>query len=239
MAKHLHDESYIDHFLQADILGTLSAADEPVRFSDLKQDGIDNSLFMYHVNKLINRGLVAKTDAGFRLTLKGARWANYAGIFHNFSVATPRLLIQCIIQDGSHNTLLAMRRGQLRQQLNDYLLPGNIYRYGLTLEENVATVLGEIFGDAHLPPAMPLATADIIHQFEDGFVHHVVSHIFMLSLPGSAPQLLEHPLFAATWVPTGDIQASNPAFERSAFLPQLFGRLGSIKPHEVFRLESK
>jgi hypothetical protein len=144
MAKHLHNESYIDHFLQADILNKLAAAEGPIRFSDLKQDGIENSLFMYHTNKLIGRGLVDKTDTGFTLTLKGVRWVNYSGTLHDFSITTPRPLVQFIIQDGADNTLLAIRRGQLRKQLNDYLLPGNVYQYGLTLEENASAILRQI-----------------------------------------------------------------------------------------------
>jgi ADP-ribose pyrophosphatase YjhB (NUDIX family) len=239
MAKHLHNESYIDHFLQADILNKLAGANEPVRFSDLKQDGIENSLFMYHANKLISRGLVDKTEAGFTLTLKGVRWVNYAGAFHGFSITTPRPLVQFIIQDGADNTLLAVRKGQLRKQLNDYLLPGNIYRYGLTLEENSTAILRELFGEASLPHADLLTIADVIHQSEDGFTHHVIPHILMVRFPGVAPPVLEHPLFTTTWLATADIHTANPEFERSRFLPELFGKLPTLKAHETFLLKSK
>jgi hypothetical protein len=239
MAKHLHNETYIDHFLQADVINKLVAAEGPIRFIDLKQDGIENSLFMYHVNKLINRGLVAKTDSGFKLTLKGARWANYAGTFHDFSITTPRPLVQFIIQHSDDNTLLAVRRGQLREQLNDYPLPGNTYRYGLTLEENATAILREIFGGTRMPQPALLTVADIIHQFEDGFVHHVISHIFILRLPNISFEPLSHPLFTTVWMPTSNIRPDNPAFARSMLLPELFGRLHSIKPHEAFRIESK
>ncbi len=239
MTRHLHNESYIDHFLQAETLNKLASADGPIRFSDLKPEGIENSLFMYHANKLINRGLVAKTDGGFGLTLKGARWTNHAGTFHDFSITTPRPLVQFIIQDSDDNTLLAVRRGQLREQLNDYLLPGNIYRYGLTLEENAAAILGEIFSDVAIPQPVLLTVADIIHQFEDGFVHHVISHIFKVRLLDGTPDLLNHPLFTTAWMATKDIGLDSPAFQKSMFLPELFSRLDTIKPHEAFRVEFK
>jgi hypothetical protein len=239
MSKHLHDESYIDHFLQADILNKLASADEPVRFSDLKQYGIENSLFMYHTNKLISRGLVDKTDAGFTLTLKGVRWANHAGTFHDFSITTPRPLVQFVIQDSMGNTLLAVRKGQLRKQLNDYLLPGNIYQYGLTLEENATAILGQIFAETSLPPADLLTIADSIHQSEDDFVHHVISHILHVRFPDAAPAVREHSLFTTTWMATADIHADNPVLERSGFLPELFSRLPALKPHETFRIGSK
>jgi hypothetical protein len=231
--------TYIDHFLQAEIISKLAAADRPLRFSELKEDGIENSLFMYHANKLITRGLVGKSEGGFNLTVKGARWANYTGDFHDF-MAAPRPLVQFVIQNSEGQVLLAIRKGQLRQLLNDYLLPGNLYRYGVPLEENVTLILQELFGDAPLPEAALLTTADIIHEFEDGFVHHVISYIFAISLPDAVQYALQsRPLFDTTWIPLPQITTGNPQFERSAFLPIFFERMPLLRPHETFVVRSK
>jgi ADP-ribose pyrophosphatase YjhB (NUDIX family) len=229
----------LDHFIQAEIITKLAASDKAIRFSELKEAGIENSLFMYHANKLIDRGLISKTDDGFALTLKGARWANYAGTFHDFSVTTPRPLVQFIITDHQNNVLLAQRKGQIREQLNDYLLPGNIYRYGLTLDENVALILSEIFGEIQLPPATLITTMDVIHTAEDGFVNHVLSHILTVQFTESAPATLDHSLFTTEWLPARDIRLDNELFTKSAFLPLLFAKLADIKAHEVFRIKSK
>ncbi len=229
----------LDHFLQVEIISRLAATDKPIRFSDLKDAGIENSLFMYHANKLIDRGLIRKTKDGFGLTLKGTRWANYAGVFHDFAVLTPRPLVQFIIPDNHGNVLLAVRKGQLRQQLNDLLLPGNIYRYGLTLEESVSAILEEIFGPTQLPAARPITTADTIHTSEDGFVNHVISYIFMLQPMDAPPARIAHPLFTTEWWPVDDIRVDNPRFEKSMFVATLFDRLPSVQPHEVFRLICK
>jgi hypothetical protein len=230
--------SVIDHFLQANILAKLTTADRPLRFSELKEDGIENSLFMYHANKLIDRGLVQKDDSGFGLTLKGARWVNYAGILHSFRPLTPRPLIQFLIQDRQNNLLLAVRKGRLREFLNDYLLPGDIYRHGSNLEDNVKLILQELFGSVPLPQPTLLTTADIMHTFDDGFTNHVISYIFALAIPDGL-RTLDHPLFNVEWVPMGSVTLDNQKYQKSLFLPTLLARLPVIQPQESFVIENK
>jgi ADP-ribose pyrophosphatase YjhB (NUDIX family) len=239
MAKDPRTLPELDHFLQADIISRLAETDHALRFSELKEAGIDNSLFMYHANKLINRGLVEKDDDGFKLTRTGARWANEAGVFHSFKVATPRPLVQFVIQDPENNILLAVRKGQLRKHLNDYLLPGNIYRYGSTLEENVQMILGEIFAAPPGIATMPLTTADVIHTMDGGLTHHVIAFLFSVRVSVAKQQVLEHPLFTTEWVQRDAITPDNPLFSKSMLLPELFGRADSLKEHETFILKSQ
>lgn len=240
MIKDPYAHSYIDHFIQAEIVSRLATAEHAVRFSELKEDGIENSLFMYHTNKLITRGLVQKSDDGFSLTIKGARWANYTGVFQGSISVTPRLLVQFVIKNSEGQILLSMRQGKLRQLLNDYLLPGSIYQYGIPLEENVRLILKDFFGDAFMSKASQLTTADVIHEFEDGFVHHAISYIFTINLPkGSSPTVKPYPLFDLIWVSLDAIKIDNPQFEKSTFLPMFFERAPSLKSHETFVIKSK
>lgn len=232
--KHLQAQSNINHFIQAEIISRLAAADRPLRFSELKERGIENSLFMYHANKLIDRGIIAKTSEGFTLTVKGGRWANYAGVFHGFDVLTPRPLVQFIITDSNGNVLLARRKGQLRQILNDYLLPGNIYRHGFSMEENAAMILQELFEESsELSPEL-LTIADIRITSEDGFTNHVISHIFTLRVLGTTPSTKPHHLFGVEWVSKDSIVPSNQRYKKSPSLPELFARISNVKPHESF-----
>lgn len=239
MAKKVYAHSYVDHFLQAEIISKLAVSEHPVRFSELKDNGIENSLFMYHANKLITRGLVEKNSDGFSLTVKGARWANYTGTFQMLTSATPRSLVQFVIQNDGGQVLFATRQGQLRQLLNDYLLPGNIYQYGKPLEENVKLILKDLLGDTPLPKAIPLTIADIIHEFEDGFVHHAISYIFSITLSKVPLSTIKpYPLFDVCWVPLKTVTADNPQFEKSTFLPMFFNRMSSLSPHETFLIRS-
>jgi len=205
-----------------------------MRFSELKDEGIENSLFMYHANKLINRGLVQKDEAGFGLTIKGARWANYVDSSLDLTPLTPRPLIQFIIEDGFGNILLAKRKGSLQQHLNDYLLPGNIYRHGYPLGDNVKQMLTELFGkDCGYQPE-PATIADVIHTANDGFVSHIICYLFFVRTDSQKTPVLDHPLFTTEWTPKDDIDHDNLKYRRSELLPLLFERLPSITPHETF-----
>jgi hypothetical protein len=223
--------------LQTEIISKLAAVSHPLRFSELKEDGIENSLFMYHANKLIGRDLIKKDGAGFSLTLKGARWANYVDIFHNFTPITPRPLVQFIVQGLGDRVLMAARKGSLRKLLNDYLLPGDVYRHGVTLEHNVACILKDLFGEDCTLTATPLTIADIIHTADDGFVSHVISYIFRVISDTGMPEPLDHPLFTTKWVQADTITLDNPEYGKSAFLPLLFDRLPSLSAHESFLIK--
>ncbi len=237
MGKDFYSKSYVDHFLQADILTRLVNSEVPLRFSELKESGVENSLFMYHVNKLIARGLVQKADDGFSLTTKGARWVNHAGVLHMFSVLTPRPLIQFVIRCGDQ-LLVATRKGQLKKHLNDYLLPGNIYRHGISLQDNVTLILQELFGDVALPKTSLITVADVIHTHGDDFVSHVICYIHSVELK-TKPVLQDHPLFDAAWEPFDSVTIDSPRYAKSIFLPMLIQKLPTVQPHETFFVKNQ
>lgn len=227
----------IDHFLQMEIISKLTASDAPIRFSELKDDGIENSLFMYHINKLIDRGLIQKADEGFSLTIKGARWANYVDTSLDLTPLTPRPLIQFIIEDTTRHILLGIRKGSLKTHLNDYVLPGNVYRHGLSLNDNVALIRTELFGESCNYEAIPVTIADVIHTASDGFVSHVICYIFRITTDSEKTTVRDHPLFTSKWVSRGSIGHENGAYNQSEFIPLLLERLPTIKPHEVFLID--
>ncbi len=226
----------LDHFLQTEIITKLTASSIPIRFSDLKDASIENSLFMYHANKLIDRGLIQKVDNGFTLTTKGARWANYVDTSLDLTPLTPRPLVQFIIEDTTQNILMATRKGSLKERLNDHLLPGNVYRHGLSLDENVSAILTELFGADNDLVATLVTIADVIHTASDQFVSHVICYLFRTRVYSEKTKPLEHPLFTAEWVSAKSITYENPVYEQSEFLQLLFQRLPHIRDHETFRI---
>jgi len=84
---------------------------------------------MYHMRKLISRGLVEKTDGNFNLTPDGARWLNKTGL--DQQPEGPRCLIQLLVIVGD-SILLAERRQHLAESMNRYLLPGGRHIFGET-----------------------------------------------------------------------------------------------------------
>ncbi len=131
---------HIDHHLQQSILKRLAASKEVVRYGDLKEGDIENSLFSYHLNKLLSRGMVAKDDTGYTLSVDGARWLNDNGFGMSASEA-PRVYVALVVQNESGDYLVGQRTGQFLETINDYMLPSAAYTNASDIPEQiVATV---------------------------------------------------------------------------------------------------
>lgn len=191
---------------------------------------------MYHANKLIDRGLIEKHQDGFRLTTKGARWVNYAGSNLLGKEILPRPLVQCIISSGD-STLVAKRTGSMKSYLNEYMLPGGLHHAGRSAEENMETVIGDLFTEI-IPKPNLITVAETIIKYDDGFMHHTVSHIFELSLPEQyTPR--KNQKFEYSWFDRNSITATNTEFANSQIVPLIIEKQSSLKQHEVFQLEQR
>ncbi len=237
MHKHPSVALYVDHHLQAALLSRLVDANGPVRFTDLKEDGIENSLFMYHVNKLISRGIIEKSDDGFLLTPNGAHWVNFVG--PNMMSATPtvRPLVELIIQGENNTILLSTRKGQLREQLNDYMLPGGLHKIGMTAGENAKRILSRLYPGLEAAPVF-LATVENISRYSDGFIYHSFAHIYTVDIP-SRELPGEDDRYAFEWMPMTSIRVNNPIFKKSMFVSRLMQKVqdDTLEPREVIEIE--
>lgn len=63
------------HFIQRKVLNDLLFANR-LRFSDIKPTNMEGSLFTFHLNKLIDLGLILKEEEGYKLTPAGKNIAN-------------------------------------------------------------------------------------------------------------------------------------------------------------------
>lgn len=114
-----------DHHIQDKIIAALVLGEQ--RFSDLVPEGMEHSLFMYHMRKLLKQGLVEKDDQTYRLTHKGAQLYNAR---HQLGkpLHYPKALIQfLVIKDDK--ILLSRRTTAIAEQLNEYMLPGGIHYF--------------------------------------------------------------------------------------------------------------
>ncbi len=127
---------HIDHHLQQAALRQLAASDAPVRYGDLKQGDIESSLFSYHLNKLLDRGMVEKTDDGYVLTRDGARWLNDNG-FGMTADDAPRVFVALVMQNDAGDYLVGQRTGQFHETINDYIVPSATYSNGSDLPEQI------------------------------------------------------------------------------------------------------
>ena len=137
----MNDRHFIDHHIQTTIVESLHKNGEQP-FSSLKPSGVENSLFMYHIRKLVSRGIVEKTDTGFRLSASGASWANQTDYRYR-AHRTPRFLIQfLVIQDDT--ILISERTAHMAEHLNRYMLPGGLHTYGSD-SQHAAIAIAECF----------------------------------------------------------------------------------------------
>lgn len=117
--------SFTDHHIQDKIVASLVGGEQ--RFSDLLPEGIENSLFMYHMRKLTKEGLVEKDDQVYRLTLKGAQLYN-ARYQLKKPLNYPRALVQFVVVKDEQ-ILLSRRTTSLANTLNEYMLPGGAHYF--------------------------------------------------------------------------------------------------------------
>lgn len=222
---------YIDHYIQAQILQELSTSENAIRFSDLKEPGMDNSLFMYHANKLQDRGLLEKVESGFQLTPKGARWINHSdnGLFSQ--ALLPRSLIQFVI-NKDQKILLGKRIGSMKKYLNEYLLPGGLHIYGKTANESAEIIISKILKNDN-PDIKLVSFAEYIIEYPD-YTHHSLAHIFKVEV--NNPETNEQSDYQSEWVEIAEINQQNPKFKDDNLMFEVIDRLPNIKPREVIHI---
>jgi len=148
----------IDHHLQKTILESLASSDDLVRYGDLKPGDIENSLFSYHLNKLIDRGMVDKSDDGYALSIEGARWLNDNGLTLR-AKELPRVMVALVVQNEAGLYLVGQRLGQFKTMINDYMLPTVQYTSDVDLEQQTDEAM-----------ARYLLAAQIVQRANFGFV---------------------------------------------------------------------
>lgn len=130
----------IDHRIQLSLIQELAKSEKSVKYNNLKEDGMENSLFSYHLKKLIDRRMVQKDDEGYTLTVEGARWLNDNGVTLR-SKDAPRVVVALVIQNEDGNYLVGQRTGQFKETINDYILPSIRYTNDADLPEQIDQVI--------------------------------------------------------------------------------------------------
>jgi hypothetical protein len=233
MDENFLGKQYVDHFLQAQIIEQLVLSDKPLRFSELKEEGIDNSLFMYHANKLIDRGLIEKHEHGFRLTTKGARWANYASSNLISRKVSPKLLVQAIIK-AKDSVLIANRTGSMKELINECMLPGGLHHFGKSAEESMTIFLTDLFTEP-IDKLDLITIAEVIIGHDDEFVYHTISNIYAITLPDKyKPRNTEK--FEYNWLDLNTVKKTSPLFKDSQIVPIIIKNQSSLKQYEIFNL---
>ncbi len=194
--------SPVDHYIQADIVRKLYTASDAIAFSVLKPDGIENSLFSYHLNKLIDRGVVQKQpEGGFCLTPHGVRWVNLMGATSIQPEQSPKTLVNFVIlsPDRSH-VLVARRVGIAAQHVNEFIYVGGKIPYG-TPSVDAAT---ELLAKRNITQTdmQFVGIQEVIRSTED-YAYHAFVWLYTLTLPNDA-SLNTDERYTYTWLSIDD-----------------------------------
>lgn len=175
------EESPIDHHIQAHILQVLFRDGGAVPFSGLKPDDVQNSLFMYHMNKLEGRGLVERAGEGFTITASAARWVNFVSPEKLKPRLIPRMLVKFLIfSPDKSQILISKRRSAAAEHLNQYLLPSGLQKYGVSFERSAQQIIQSLTGEQ--PALKELGIHETIFRYDDDYVHHSVSPFYEATL---------------------------------------------------------
>lgn len=196
-------ESPIDHHIQRNILLQLFESTSPVAFSDLKPNDVDNSLFMYHIRKLKDRGLITKGEQGYELTPDGARRVNFVSGDTLKPDLHPRALVSFLVFNGDESQLLLSRRTtHAADHLGEYVLPAGRRKYGVSLRECATARAQFLFGGT--PTIKLLGNYETILTNSDGYVHHTAVCVYTLKLD-QQELLQDEPHYVLEWVPVSDV----------------------------------
>lgn len=211
---------HTDHHLQSRILEALHRHGVQ-SFSELKPDDVENSLFMYHMRKLISRGIVEKAVDGYRLTPAGARWVNQTDIYQRIA-KQPRTLVELIVIHEDH-VLISERVDHMAGHLNRYMLPGGLHRFGETSVSSAERIAAK-FG-LKLAGTRVGQTETIITNKQ----HHSIADVYSAVAP-SLDYSFNDELFTVRFIPIDEVLAMSS--EDATVLPQitalyLDGSLGS------------
>lgn len=216
---------FTDHHIQDKIIASLVVGEQ--RFSGLVPEGMEHSLFMYHMRKLTKQGLVEKDGQTYHLTLKGAQLYNSR---HQLGkpLNYPRALIQfLVIKDDQ--ILLSRRTTALADRLNEYMLPGGIHYFlapSRTAAGSIARARGLQLGD-YLGCLETIAPDREYHGLIDIYEATCVTDIVK-------PQA-EHEL---VWQPLETVAAMN--FDKAGSASQIARRLidNNIQPRMTWVVDT-
>lgn len=187
----------VDHHIQTYIVDQLFRYGVQ-SFSSIKPTDVENSLFMYHMKKLIARNIVERCPKGFQLTAIGIRWANQSGESYR-ALQTPRLLVQLFALQNNQ-ILISERTMHLATHTSRYMLPGGIHQFGKTALENAKHIASKF--SLSLASDIPIGTAEFIDSTTD---HHGIVTYYQI-IPPPPDYIYHDDVFVTSYMPVSNIQ---------------------------------
>jgi 8-oxo-dGTP pyrophosphatase MutT (NUDIX family) len=165
----------IDHYIQKDILSRLTHA-AYLRFSELKPEGMESNIFMYHLKQLLSQGYVDKIGTGYQLAPKGLSYVDGLSTTNHKPREQPKLIAIIALHDDTGRWLLAERK--IQPYIGTRMFPSGKQHRGETSAEHVSRELQEKTGLSDIP-LLYRGTADIqISTADDEPLTHAVASVY-------------------------------------------------------------
>lgn len=185
-------DTVIDHHIQRDIIDRLMHS-ERLRFSELKPDGMESNIFMYHVAQLKKLHYIDKDEAGYFLAHAGLQYVDGIRGDKQKPTRQPKLIAIIILQNKDGQYLMAERKNQ--PYINQLMFMSGKQHFGETIGEQSIRELSE--KGINDTPLTYRGIADIEISSDSGPLTHVIAHVHYGEYNGPLPT--ETTDFCFTW----------------------------------------
>lgn len=165
----------INHHIQRTILDRLAHAAN-LRFSELKPEGMESNIFMYHLKQLIRQGYVQKVGDGYELASQGLSYIDGLSNENYRPRHQPKLIAILALHDGRDKWLLAERK--IQPYIDSQMFPSGKQHRGEISAEHAVRELAEKTGLSGIP-LQYRGIADIqISDAEPTLLTHAVASVY-------------------------------------------------------------
>ncbi|HEX3568880.1 MAG TPA: NUDIX domain-containing protein [Candidatus Saccharimonadales bacterium] len=213
-----------EHHIQKEIVRRLMYA-VSLRFSELKPDGLESNIFMYHLKQLMAAGAVEKSDGAYRLTTEGLRYVDRFSASRGRLREQPKIISLLRMQDAEGSSLLWRRAKQPFIDRVD-AVQGKLH-VGESLLEAATRELAEKTGLQDVPLAYRGGVL-ITYKQNDVLLSQVLAHIYEGAAIAPQPELTTEASGRAFW---GDPDAESDLMPAYSYITKL------LQTHEYPFLE--
>lgn len=185
----------VEHRIQREILVRL-ASSQGLRFSELKPQGLESNIFMYHLTALRKLGLLEKSATTYQLTSAGLTYVDQL----SFSTLRPRLQpkVICVVVVRNARGEIVMLQRQTQPFIGHLMLPSGKLHFGESLAAHANRELQEKTG---LQTSLQQRGVAHITTTLDGIVvTQALAHIWSGVVEDDAMVTCSDPRFTCTWV---------------------------------------
>lgn len=187
----------IEHHIQRTIIERLSRA-ESLRFSELKPDGMESNIFMYHLKQLIKDGYVTKNATNYSLSPKGLSYVDGLSFDSRMPRKQPKIIAIIALRNSKGEWLMSRRK--IQPYINQYMLPSGKQHYGEAPEDHIVRELQEQIGS--VPAVERRGFVDVRIEQGGQTITHINGHVYTGTYDGPVPE--DNEKFSYHFLPVTD-----------------------------------